>query len=455
VETPPLDGAQWGILFAHTGSAEVVHALHPQRRLIPASTRKIPVVAAALELLGPGYRWETAFFAAAPPDDSGVVEADLHLRSGGDPTLGPPFHPSATAALDSLAALVHAAGVRTVRGALVLELGGWDTTSVPASWMTEDLTVPDGATGGPFAVGLGEVALRVVGAPVAGEFATVTAEPAGPEGFLDVQVRTRAGRSPTPGGIRAVHLPESRRIRLEGEVQEGEERELRIAVREPALVAGHTLFSALLRRGIRVEGGVRLNADPEVLEEGELPGEGVLLASLPSPPLSQVAPAILGPSRNWMAEQLVRTLGAEMEGRGGWAEGLRAESDWLTEVVGVAREDFVSRDGSGLSVQNLLTPRALIQVLHHMARSPDFAVFREALAEPGEAGTTLAARLGGLEGRAFAKTGGMTHIQSLAGYLRTEGGDWLAFAILANASGLPAPVVRDAIDALVRNAAGR
>jgi D-alanyl-D-alanine carboxypeptidase/D-alanyl-D-alanine-endopeptidase (penicillin-binding protein 4) len=115
--------------------------------------------------------------------------------------------------------------------------------------------------------------------------------------------------------------------------------------------------------------------------------------------------------------------------------------------------DIELRDGSGLSAYNLVTPRAvmtLLRAVHQRSWGADYAA---ALAEPGEDDSTLERRLSGLEGRVFAKTGTITHVNSLSGYVDSADGRRLAFAFLTNSSGLRASRVRGLIDQAVRHLA--
>jgi D-alanyl-D-alanine carboxypeptidase/D-alanyl-D-alanine-endopeptidase (penicillin-binding protein 4) len=124
--------------------------------------------------------------------------------------------------------------------------------------------------------------------------------------------------------------------------------------------------------------------------------------------------------------------------------------DFLTRVVGVDSLDVSSRDGSGLSAYNLVTPRAVVTVLQHMAAHPDASAYRRAMAEPGEQDSTLEERLSGLEGRVFAKTGTISNVNSLSGYLVRENGEEVIFAILANGAGLSDEFMESTLDEVVR-----
>ena len=116
----------------------------------------------------------------------------------------------------------------------------------------------------------------------------------------------------------------------------------------------------------------------------------------------------------------------------------------------MARLDVAPRDASGMSFYNLVTPRALVQVLQYMARGQNAAAFRSALAEPGVDGATLSNRLSGLEGRVFAQTGSISNVNALSGYVVRSDGSEVVFSILSNGSGLPYSRVRRALDGLVR-----
>jgi D-alanyl-D-alanine carboxypeptidase/D-alanyl-D-alanine-endopeptidase (penicillin-binding protein 4) len=173
------------------------------------------------------------------------------------------------------------------------------------------------------------------------------------------------------------------------------------------------------------------------------------LAGISSPSLIEVVPQILGPSQNWMTEQLVRTLGAELGELGSWPEGFSVIQRFLEEEGRVRSEDVHWEDGSGLSNHNLITPRALVSILRYARDQSWGEAFRSGLAQPGLEGTTLASRLPELRGRAFAKTGSLSHVNSLSGYVFADDGRELIFAILTNGSNLPASQVRAQIDAVV------
>jgi D-alanyl-D-alanine carboxypeptidase/D-alanyl-D-alanine-endopeptidase (penicillin-binding protein 4) len=126
------------------------------------------------------------------------------------------------------------------------------------------------------------------------------------------------------------------------------------------------------------------------------------------------------------------------------------ERRFLIDVVGVDSVAFRLRDASGLSAGNLITPHALARLLAHMERTPRLAAALDALPVAGARTGSLRARLPDLAGRVRAKTGSIGNVDSLSGFLTTDGGRRVVFVILANNTGQSSARVRSSIDDIVR-----
>jgi serine-type D-Ala-D-Ala carboxypeptidase/endopeptidase (penicillin-binding protein 4) len=439
---PFMDRVHWGVFLLDPSEGTVLYERNPDLPFVPASNMKVPVTWAALELLGPAHRFRTVLHAAAPPRE-GVVQGDLVLRGNGDPSLGEPFHRSADAALEALARRVTEAGVRRVEGALVVDASAWDSTSVPTGWLVGNLPGRPAATGGAFSVGNGVLEVEVTGGTAAGSPARVAWRPLGTADFVESRVRTVGAGGPAE--VEALYLPESRRWVLEGTLPPGARRTLIRAQRDPVRQAAHGLLRALEGEGVSVRDGVRLVWDRDVS-----PTHGVEVARMESPPLMELVRAILEPSQNWMTEQLVRALGELHGEEGSWEEGFGVIARQLEQELGVDSLDVHFRDGSGLAGYNLITPRALTRILAQARARPWGQEYRAAMATPGSAEGTLTNRLHDLRGRVFAKTGSITHVNTLSGYLETVDGRELIFVVLTNAGNQPAGRIRAGIDDVVR-----
>lgn len=456
LDAPPMDQAHFGVLAIDAHSGRRLYARNVQQWFVPASNQKILVTAAAWSLLGPDYRYRTEVWATAPSEGE-HLDGNLVLVGSGDPSLSARYWGSSEGALDALADSLWQAGLGHVMGSLVVDASGWDSTTIAPTREVADLAFGYGATGGAFAIDEGSIEVVVTGGSDVGAPAAVRWTPPGTDEYVQAHVTTVPADSSTH--VDAHYLPESRRLVLDGEARLGLVDTLYFAQRDPVRQATAAAARAMERRGIHLDGWQVRWTPGEPVGSGcvagsvpECPGAH-LLATLESPPLSELVAAVLGPSQNWITEQLVRTLGAERGERGDLDEGLRLVRDFLTTDVGIDSLDVSARDGSGLSAYNLVTPRALVRVLQYMAARPDAAAYRAAMAEPGEKDSTLEERLAGLEGRLFAKTGSISNVNTLSGYLVRASGEDVIFSILSNGAGVDADQVRETIDEVVRTLA--
>lgn len=452
--SPPIDQIHVGIFAIDARTGRTLYAHNAKRKFVPASNQKLLVTATALSLLGPGYRFRTEVWATGSADGS-YLEGDLVVVASGDPSMSSRYWESGTAALDAIADSLLQAGVEYVAGSTFIDVSAWDSTTVGPTWEVEDLRYAYGSTGGAFAIDEGEVEVIVTAGPAVGSPATIGWSPLGTEDFVRSRIRT----SPPDSSTRVVpgYLPESRQLVLEGTIEWGTVDTMTFAMRDPVRQAAAALSRSIERAGIEMEGGWEIKwTKGERVGRGCLSGavhecaSSALLTVFESPPLSELIAGILKPSQNWMTEQLVRALGARYGAEGSWSEGVGVVEAYLVNEVGVDSLDISLRDGSGLSAYNLVTPRALVRILQEMHSGPYAAEYRSALAEPGEEGSTLEGRLLELEGRLFAKTGTISNVNSLSGYLVRDDGQEVIFSILTNGSGLPSSRVREAIHEIVR-----
>lgn len=446
--TPPLHRTHWGVVVHDPAAGRTILAHDADRHYIPASNTKLVVATVALGELGPAHRYETRLWAANRQGDS--VVGELLLVATGDPTMSARFLPDDFAALDSLAAAAAATGLRRVTGDVIVDASAFDDVSVLGAWEVGDLPFGYAAPVGAFAIAEGTFALvRTPGDNVGARarvtvlggdhlqpvVATVTTDTAGSATRWQVDYTARRGVIYISGSLPLGASPDT----------------VRLAVSDPVGYASRAFADALARRGISVDGRLRIvydSASAATLRSRAESGLEVV-AVRNSPPMADIVAAILQPSQNWIAEQVLKSLGALRRGRGTWATGLAVERRYLIERVGIDSLAFSLRDASGLSAQNLLTPRTVVQILEHARNAAWGGDFRKALAAPGLAGSTLANRLEGLEGRVQAKTGTISNVNSLGGFLTTDDGRELTFSIMTNGSGLPSAAVRRAIDRLV------
>jgi D-alanyl-D-alanine carboxypeptidase/D-alanyl-D-alanine-endopeptidase (penicillin-binding protein 4) len=422
---PSLASAKLSIVVTEPDSGKVIYARGEKLGLNAASNVKIVTSAAALALLGPEYRWKTAVYGPARAgarwlNPGGEVAGDLYLRGSGDPTLS-------TRDLNELAAELAALGVRKVRGALVVDATLFEGGNVGPAY---DQKIDSAAFRSPSsAASLNNNAILVTITPAAaaGAAARVVLDPPSPYFVISGRVIT-ASKGPAVPLVETADAGNGQtRITLSGRIRAGTEpRYFLRRVVHPERFLGATFLQILQKRGITFDKPLRQEALPA---EGWRP-----LVTHDSPPLAVVMHDLNKRSSNFAAEQVIRTLGAEVVSRPGtWDKGLEAVARYL-ESIGLPRNSYRMTNGAGLYDSNRFSAEQIATVLRAAMR--DFRISGEYLASLSLAGAdgTLAHRMGGTSAERYirAKTGTLANVSCLSGVAGAPGQRPVVFSMLMN-----------------------
>jgi len=419
---PSFSRAKVAVLVAEADSGRPVYARNDKALLNAASNVKIVTSAAALSLLGPEYRWKTTLSIAGTLKGAtgGEVPGDLYLRGFGDPTLS-------TSDLAAMAAELAAEGVRRVKGSIIADESFFDGAHVgPAYDQRNDSTVSR-APSAALSLNGNLISVSIVPGSRAGAPAKIIVDP--PSAAFTVTGRVVTTSSgPSPASVETAELEGGKtHIIVSGRVRVGSEpRVYRRRVTNPPLYAAYTLKALLERRGIVVGQAPRL---------GVAPATGLkVLATADSPALGVVVHDLNKRSNNFIAEQVLRTLGAEIVGRPGtWDRGLEAVGRYLASL-GIRKGSYQMMNGSGLYDSNRFSPDEMVTVLRGAMR--DFRIAPEFMASLAIAGTdgTIGHRMGNTLAERFvrAKTGTLATASCLSGIAGSPGHGPLVFSILMN-----------------------
>ncbi len=413
-----LEGASLSALVVERASGATLVGVNPDTALMPASTQKVLTAVAALSSFGPAHRFVTEVRASRPVGTDGAV-GDLFV-SGGDPAL-------TSEQWWRLAADLRALGLREVRGDLVLDDGLFDEQRWHPSWAPVSARAYHAPVSA-ISANFGAFRVRVAPGAAPGEPLFAAIDPPVPYLRLLNEGRTgKRGSKPTLV-VEREPLAGGELVRLTGSVPSGTlPDDVWRSVGDPVAYAAAVLRLQLEANGIRVAGGVRRGA--------AAPGAGLLLA-FEGLPLQQIASLFLKYSNNFLAECMLRWLAlgptpAPNAPPASWEAGAAALRERLG-TLGVPLGDARLVDGSGLSRENRVSARVLVETLRR--GDAQFAVGPELLAGLPIAALdgTLARRAEGALGRVRAKTGSLDGVSSLAGFARSERGRDLVFAVIVN-----------------------
>jgi D-alanyl-D-alanine carboxypeptidase/D-alanyl-D-alanine-endopeptidase (penicillin-binding protein 4) len=442
---PRLVGTSVGLVVRDADSGDLVYTRTSANRLVPASNAKLVTTATALEVLGADHRFRTDVLAAGGRHGH-FLNGDLLLRGTGDPTL-------LAADYQDLAARVRASGVRVIAGDLVADDTWFDAVRLGSGWAWDDEPYYYNAEISALTVSpdtdydAGTVIVRVLPGAAPGAPARVEVVPPNDH----VRIVTTATTAASGDSISIDRDRASTTIRVSGSLAVGSEPVTQYtAVADPTGLATSVFARALADNGVRLLGKVR---------RGTTPRDATTLASRESMPLGELLVPLLKFSNNGHSEILVKTAGRVVSGEGTWDAGLTALQARLPDL-GVDPAALRLVDGSGLSRMDVISPDQIAALLIGVRDEPWFGTWYEALPVAGDPdrtrGGTLRNRMRGTpaEGNVHAKTGSLTGVTTLAGYVTTADGRHLVFSLFLNNFVSAAP--RDLEDAVaVRLASDR
>ena len=434
LDSDTFSDAYWGALVVDLTDGRVLYSRNADRRFIPASNMKLVSTAAALDALGPDFRYQTRLYADGEVRGT-TLHGSLVVEGSGDPTFGGRYADGdATRVFRAWADSLKAAGILRVTGAVIGDDDVFDDEALGKGWMVEDLVWYYGAEISGLQYNEGTARLDIRGTRP-GRAARIMVEPDVDYIQLANQTVTTAGGKVDAGYRRAL---DGNLFTVSTRVPAGTTESEDVSVRNPTAYFAHALRRVLERSGIQVDGGA-----VDVDEWGGPPLRYApmrRIATHESPRLVHIVAQTNIDSNNLYAEHLLRTLAVhryagDEHPAGSARAGAEAAAPFLVRA-GIDPASLSIVDGSGLSGMNRLTPRALIALLTAMKEHPDPATARgfEASLPVGGRSGTLERRYksGDARHNVRAKTGFITGARTLSGYVDAANGHTIAFSLLCN-----------------------
>ncbi len=435
--TGPASKGVWGLLIVDAETGETLFQQNADRYFVPASNMKLFATALALAKLGPEFRFHTTLETIGTISGA-VLTGDLVLVGRGDPNLSnrkfpynlkEEFDGSPEKALAQLVDGLAAKGVKEIAGDVIGDDSYFPRERYPSGWEVDDMVWEYGAAISSIVLDDNTVTLTLTPGEPAGSVVQATTSPATPDFLVENEVTTSAPDAKSD--LTLTREPGASLVVVKGTMPaKGAPRKLVLAVQEPALHAAAVLKHLLEERGIRVDGVARArHAAPKAPEDPTVLSEHV------SVPLSDSIKLVNKISQNLHAEMLLRTVARQ---GGAWATSedlMKAPQDFYASA-GIAPDDVIQTDASGLSRHDLVTPRAIVALLAFAQKQPWFETYYGSLPVAGIDGT-LEDRMKNTPavGRIHAKTGSVEHVRTLSGFAETPGGRLLIFSFLSNNQG--------------------
>ncbi len=424
-------GERWTVFVKDLETGSIIFEHQPDRRLIPASNRKIMTFALAMEKLGPEYRFKTEMGLTRVLDREGkTINASVVLRSNGDPSLSPRFlNQQNPAALlrDWIRALANR-GFTRFQGDFILDASafGEDQDAQPEAWGNDHLN--QGYAPRPSALAINQNVLTVNAQPGSdGSKGKLHLFPS-MEG-LDIQNDTQAV-SGSVQGLDAKFAGDGVTLLVSGRLGKRVETQVvNVPLSKPLSFIRAILQDELKSQGIAVAGKIKIVTDPREAAELVIT-DGI--ESHQSPPLPELLHVMLRESDNFLAEQIWRATAYRALGRGDAASARKLEKDWLADHEMTWIEP--GYDGSGLSRKDRVSASELTAVLQTLYASAYRPILLDCLPSSGISGTLRGRDMGGAPGRVVAKTGTLAGASALSGFIRDNRGRVrYVFSMIGNA----------------------
>ncbi len=416
-----LTSAAIDIAVYDTQTGEALIKSEPQLSLVPASIFKVVTTATALEIFGPDYCFKTTLaYSGIIKNDT--LKGDLQIIGGGDPTLGSEYFPETKSFLDDWTRSLINAKIRVVTGRLIIDSSVYEKVQAPGTWVWEDLGNYYGATPSGISVYDNLFEIHMKSAAKANQPVKILkVKPEIPGLKINSEVISSDANSDQSY---VFGNPEDNKRVIRGTIPKDEsDFVVKASMPDPAIVLSFVARQKLRKSGIEILGSTAY--------EKAIAGYSVLKETF-SPPLSKITKVTNFESVNLFAEHLLKHLAWQKNGLGTTNDGCQFISDFWKEK-GFPMAGFFINDGSGLSRFDAVTADQMCWILNYMKmKSSNADVFFRSLPSAGYGTLTAFAPENFPNDCLHAKSGSMTRVRCYAGYLKTDSGKNLSFAVMLN-----------------------
>lgn len=418
---PLLKNANVGLVVKDLKTNKILYSYQPNKCFVPASVLKLVTTATALELLGPDFRFQTQLEIDGNLSADGVLNGNLFIRGGGDPTLGSSALNNGNF-LDQWLRIVQQKGIKKINGQVIADASLYDNEGVSPFWLWEDI-------GNYYAAAVYGISyldntfqLVLQSGPVGTTPKIVRVIPPLPDLIIENYLKS------TLISFDSAYfygMPYSNVRRLYGEIPANRSSfVVKGDIPNPVLLLAQHFTEQLNKNGIHVT--------QDATDQVPSSRNRTVIYTHYSPPLKEIIAEINKNSNNHYAEQLFRYLALQNEKVATNSGAIKVITNfWKSKGLNV--NQLFLYDGSGLSPMNAVSAQFITDLLTYMFHQSKYKTdFIHSLAVSGNQGTLKSfLTYTPLEGKVYAKSGNIARVKSYAGYMEKEDRIY-AFTILVN-----------------------
>ncbi|MEE9553503.1 MAG: D-alanyl-D-alanine carboxypeptidase/D-alanyl-D-alanine-endopeptidase [candidate division Zixibacteria bacterium] len=429
-----LTNAQIGIAVYDITADSSIFCRDCQKLFTPASNMKLFTSAAALELLGPSYRFKTRFLNTGRIDNKSRIKGDLIIVGGGDPLISGRFRDNITEVLELWADSLLQRGIKEIKGDIIIDNSFFTGSEFGGGWSLDDLSYWYACPVSALSFNDNCVDLKFLPGKNVGDPAIIELEP--PTDYIRITNNAITVQADSEFTLDYFRIPFTNDVTFFGgmPISDTLGEVDYVSVHRPDIYCGYIFSSILKEKKIKFKGDIIKIGDLDEKDKSDYSMEKTnSLFTWYSDSMGVVISVINKNSQNFFAEQTLKTIGAELGGEGSFEKGLELAVAFF-DSLGISEDDISMGDGSGLSHYNIVKPAAIIELFKQMHDSPHFETYFESLGIPG-VDRSVRKRLEGVEfrERARTKTGSIANTRTFSGYIdgpRT--GRLIAFSLMVN-----------------------
>jgi len=426
LKNPSLKNVSYGISVVSIKKNTPLFSYRDNDLFCIASNMKLLTTAAAVEYLCPDFEYKTSVEARGVITTTGELDGDIIVRGSGDPNLSGRFYNgNITDVPESWASAIRSRGIREVTGDIIADDSVFDRIYTNPSWPENQLSEWYCAPSCGLSFNDNCVDITLISDKKPGNVVILLVDPN--TSYFTIFNNCVSTSNKKEHAYSVYRKPGTNQIFIKGKfwINAAPEKTW-VNVHNPALYLAIVFKEILEKKGIIVQGCARVidetdsfNSDLEKITETVSTMKQTILVTNKN-------------SQNFYAEQILKTLGLQIKGRGSSNAGIEVLHAFMRKL-GFSPDEYQIEDGSGLSKGNKLSPRIITTLLTHMNEHPYRDVLYDSLPVSGIDGGLRHRMISSrYKNKIHAKTGYIAKTSALSGYIDTLNGDTLAFSILMN-----------------------